>query len=162
LIVAVVWALFVVAASAVVHEAGHAWTARAMGWTVVGLRCNWYGVGLVADTNGKPEQTWKVAAGGPAATGALALCFLAGTALPEPVSALFGFGFAFNAAVLVANLIPLRSLDGSHILEGLRKSRGCDPGSGRPQFSHDPSRFPALLHARDTAQDDRSTPQSVT
>jgi Zn-dependent protease len=132
LIVAVVWALFVVGASAVVHEAGHAWIARTVGWTVVGLRCNWYGVALVTDTNGTPEQTWKVAAGGPAATGALALCFLAGTALPEPVSALCGLAFAFNAALLVTNLIPVPSLDGSHILAGLRKSRARDPGSGRP------------------------------
>jgi Zn-dependent protease len=132
LIVIVVWALCVVVASAVVHEAGHAWTARNVGWTVVGLRCSWYGVALVADTNGKPEQTWKVAAGGPAATGALALCFLVGTALPQPFSALFLLGFAFNAAVLVINLVPVRSLDGGHILVGLRKSRACGPGSGRP------------------------------
>ena len=132
LIVVVVWAVCVVGASALLHEAGHAWTARTVGWTVVGLRCSWYGVALVADTNGKPEQTWKVAAGGPAATGALAICFLAGTALPQPVSALCLLGFAFNAAVLVINLVPVRSLDGGQILIGLRKSRACDPGSGRP------------------------------
>ena len=132
LIVVVVWAVCVVGASALLHEAGHAWTARSVGWTVVGLRCSWYGVALVADTNGKHEQTWKVAAGGPAATGALALCFLVGTVLPQPVSALCLLGFAFNAAVLVINLVPVRSLDGGHILGGLRKSRACDPGSGRP------------------------------
>lgn len=79
-----------------------------------------------------PEQTWKVAAGGPAATGALALCFLAGTALPEPLSPLFLLGFAFNATVLAVNLVPVGSLDGGHILAGLRKSRASDPGSGRP------------------------------
>jgi Zn-dependent protease len=132
LIVVVVWAICVVVASALLHEAGHAWMARSVGWTVVGLRCSWYGVALVADTHGKPEQTWKVAAGGPAATGTLALCFLAGTALPQPVSAFFLLGFAFNAAVLVINLVPVRSLDGGQILVGLRKARACDPGSGLP------------------------------
>lgn len=126
LIVVVVWGICVVAASALLHELGHAWTARTVGWRVIGLRCSWYGVALVADTNGKPEQTWKVAAGGPAATGALTLCFLAGTALPEPWSALLGLGFAFNAGVLVLNLVPLRSLDGGQILIALRKSRACD------------------------------------
>jgi Zn-dependent protease len=131
-IVVVVWAICVVAASALLHEVGHAWTARALGWKVVRLRWSWYGVALVADAKGKPEQTWKVALGGLGATAVLALGFLAGTALPQPLSALFGLGFAFNAAVLLTNLIPVRSFDGGQILVGLRGSRACDPGSGRP------------------------------
>ncbi len=130
--VVVVWVMCVVGGSALLHEVGHAWTARAVGWKVVGVRWSWYGVALVADTNGKPEQTWKVALGGLAATGVLALGFLAGTVLPEPVSALFGLGFAFNAAVLLTNLVPIRSFDGGQILAGIRGSRACDPGSGRP------------------------------
>ena len=131
-IVLVVWAICVVAASALLHEVGHAWTARAVGWKVLRLRWSWYGVALVADMNGKPEQTWKVALGGLGATGALALGFLAGTALPQPFSALFGLGFAFNAAVLLTNVVPVRSFDGGQILVGLRGSRACDPRSGRP------------------------------
>ena len=129
-IVVVVWAICVVGASALLHEIGHAWTARAVGWKVVGLRWNWYRVALVADMNGKPEQTWKVALGGLAVTGALTIGFLAGTVLPEPLSALFRLGFAFNAAVLLTNLVPVRSFDGGQILVGLRESRICDPGSG--------------------------------
>jgi Zn-dependent protease len=129
--VVVVWAICVVGGSALLHEFGHAWTARAVGWKVVGLRWSWYGVALVAETNGRPEQTWKVALGGLAATGVLALGFLAGTVLPEPLSALFGLGFAFNAAVLLTNLVPVRWFDGGQILAGIRESRACDPGSGR-------------------------------
>jgi Zn-dependent protease len=131
-IVVVVWGICVVAASALLHEVGHAWTARAVGWKVVGLRWNWYRVALVADMNGKPEQTWKVALGGLVVTGALAIGFLAGTVLPEPLSALFRLGFAFNAAVLLTNLVPVRSFDGGQILVGLRESRTCDPRSSRP------------------------------
>jgi Zn-dependent protease len=130
--VVVVWAMCVVGGSAFLHEVGHAWTARAVGWKVVGVRWSWYGVALVADTNGKPEQTWKVALGGLAVTGALTLGFLVGTVLPEPLSALFGLGFAFNAVVLLTNLVPVRSFDGGQILSGIRESRACDPGPGRP------------------------------
>jgi Zn-dependent protease len=130
-IAVVVWAICVVAASAITHEVGHAWIARAVGWNVLGLRWRWYGVALVADANGRPEQTWKVALGGLGATGVLALGFLAGTALPEPFSVLFALGFAFNAAVLVTNLVPFRSFDGGHILAGIRGSRAGDPDRGR-------------------------------
>ena len=130
-IVVVVWAICVVAGSALLHEVGHAWTARAVGWKVVGLRWSWCRVALVADMNGKPEQTWKVALGGLAVTGVLAIGFLAGTVLPEPLSALFRLGFAFNAAVLLTNLVPVRSFDGGQILGGLRGSRTGDPRSGR-------------------------------
>ena len=129
--VVVVWAICVVGGSALLHEAGHACTARAVGWKVVGLHWRWYGLALMADTNGKPEQTWKVALGGLAATGVLALGFLAGTVLPEPFSALFGVGFAFNAGAFLINLVPVRWLDGGHVLAGIRASRAWDPGSGR-------------------------------
>ena len=106
------WAICIVGGSALLHEFGHAWTARAVGWTVVGLRWRWYGVAVVADTNGKPEQLWKVALGGLSATALLALGFLAGTALPGPDAMLFGLGFTVNAALLLTNLVPLRWLNG--------------------------------------------------
>jgi Zn-dependent protease len=121
--VVVIWAICVVAGSALLHELGHAWTARAVGWKVVDLRLSWYGVALIADPNGKPEQTWKVALGGLVATGVLALGFLAGTVLPEPVSVLFRLGFAFNAVILLTNLVPVRWFDGGQILGGIRESR---------------------------------------
>jgi Zn-dependent protease len=105
------------------HEFGHAWTARAVGWRVVGLRWHWYGVAFVADPNGKSEQLWKVALGGLAVTALLALGFLAGTALPDPASVLFQLGFTVNAALLLTNLVPLRWLDGGQIVAGLIRAR---------------------------------------
>jgi Zn-dependent protease len=118
-----VWAICVVGSSALLHEFGHAWTARALGWNVIGLRWRWYGVAFVADTNGKPEQLWKVALGGLATTALLALVFLAGTELPEPASFLFGLGFTINASMLFTNLVPVRALDGGQVLAGLRQVR---------------------------------------
>lgn len=123
LIALVTWAVCVVGGSALLHEFGHAWAARAVGWRVVGLRWHWYGVAFVGDPNGRPEQLWKVALGGLAVTAALALGFLAGTALPEPGSALFGLGFSVNAVFLVTNLVPIRRLDGGQVLAGLRRAR---------------------------------------
>lgn len=128
IIVVAIWAVGIVGASALIHELGHACTARAVGWKVVGLRWSWKGLALVADTNGKPEQTWKVALGGLVATSALTLGFLAGTALPQPVSALFGLGFGFNVIVLLTNLVPLRSFDGGQILAGIRSQLRDQPG----------------------------------
>jgi Zn-dependent protease len=117
------WAVCVLGVSALLHEFGHAWTARAVGWKVIGLRWRWYGVACVADPNGKPHQLWKVALGGLAATALLALVFLAGTALPDPASFLFGLGFALNAALLLTNLVPIRALDGGQMVAGLKKTR---------------------------------------
>ena len=122
------WAISVVGGSTLLHEFGHAWTARAVGWKVLGLRPHWYGVAFVADTNGKPEELWKVALGGLSATALLALGFLAGTSLPEPASALFGLGFAVNAALLLTNLVPVRWLDGGQVLAGMRQVRRSRDG----------------------------------
>jgi Zn-dependent protease len=118
-----VWAICVVGGSALVHEFGHAWTARAVGWKVIGLRWHWYGVAFVADPNGKPDQLWKVALGGLWATALLTLGFLTGTALSGPASVLFEFGFTFNAVLLLTNLVPVRRLDGGQVLAGIRQVR---------------------------------------
>lgn len=119
----IAWAVCVVGGSALLHEFGHAWTARAVGWRVVGLRWHWYGVAFVADPNGKPDELWKVALGGLFTTAVLALGFLVGTSLPEPSSMLFGLGFAVNAGLLLTNLVPVRSLDGGQLLAGIRRAR---------------------------------------
>jgi Zn-dependent protease len=123
------WTVCLVGGSALLHEFGHAWTARAVGWKVVGLRWRWYGVAFVADVDGKPDQLWKVALGGLSITALLSLGFLAGTALPEPAPLLFGFGFTLNAGILLTNLVPLRVLDGGQVLLGLRRVRSKDPRS---------------------------------
>jgi membrane-associated protease RseP (regulator of RpoE activity) len=117
------WAVCVVGVSALLHEFGHAWAARAAGWRVVGFRWRWYGVAFVADTNGKGDALWKVALGGLMATAILTLVFLAGTGLPEPAPVLFGLGFWVNATVLFTNLVPVRALDGGQLIVGLRRVR---------------------------------------
>jgi stage IV sporulation protein FB len=117
------WAICVVGLSALLHEFGHAWAARAVGWKVVGLRWRWYGVAFVADTNGRPEKVWKVALGGLTTTALLALVFFAGTALPQPAPVLFGLGFVVNASLLFSNLLPVPALDGGQLLAGLRRIR---------------------------------------
>ena len=65
------WAICMIGGSAVLHECGHAWTARSVGWNVIGLRYRWYGVAVVAESNGRTDQLWKVAAGGLVATALL-------------------------------------------------------------------------------------------
>jgi Zn-dependent protease len=125
---ALAWAISVVGGSTLLHEFGHAWTARAVGWKVLGLRWHWYGVAFVADTNGKPDELWKVALGGLSATALLALGFLAGTTLPDPASVLFGLGFAVNAALLLTNLVPVRWLDGGQVLAGMKQVRRSRDG----------------------------------
>ena len=123
------WVTCVVGVSALLHEYGHICTARAVGWEVVGLRWHWYGVGVVADANGRPEQLWKVAAGGPCATGALTLCCVAATEFPEPAPLIFGVGSVFNAVFLVTQLVPIPRSDGGRVLQGFRQARSDDPVS---------------------------------
>lgn len=123
------WAVSVVGASALLHEFGHAWAARAVGWRVVEFRWRWYGVAVVADQNGRPEALWKVALGGLTATAVLALCFFAGMTLPAPAPWLFGLGFWVNATMLFSNLVPFPALDGGQLVAGLRRTRSLQRNS---------------------------------
>ena len=132
------WTISIGAGSALLHEYGHAWTARAVGWNVVDLRWRWYGVALVADPNGKPDQLWKVALGGLSMTALLTLGFLAATALPEPENLSFGSGFAFNALLLLTNLVPARPFDGGYVLAGLRGARSNAAPARAPTSTHPP------------------------
>jgi Zn-dependent protease len=116
------WLICVVGVSALLHECGHACAARAVGWEVVGLRWHWYGLGLAAEANGRSDELWKVALGGPCATAVLALGFLAGTELPEPAPLIFWIGFVLNATFLVTQLAPLPRFDGGQALAGLRRA----------------------------------------
>lgn len=86
-------------------------------------RWRWYGVAFVGDPSGRADETWKVALGGLYVTALLTLGFLAGTALPEPGSSLFGLGFGVNATLLFTNLVPAPALDGGQVLAGLRRAR---------------------------------------
>jgi membrane-associated protease RseP (regulator of RpoE activity) len=154
------WTIGVGAGSALLHEYGHAWTARAVGWNVVALRWRWYGVALVADPNGKPDQLWKVALGGLSVTALLALGFLAATALPEPANLSFGLGFAFNALLLLTNLVPARPFDGGYVLAGLRRARSNDPPTRVPSSTDAPERAtpergPMAPHGRSGASSSR-------
>lgn len=126
-LIVIAWAVSVIACSALLHEFGHAWVARAVGWRTVGFRWHWYGLAFVADTAGKPDEIWKVALGGLSTTAVLALGFLAGTALPTPAPFLFGFGFGLNAALLLTNMVPFRPLDGGQLVAGLRRVRARSP-----------------------------------
>ena len=119
----VIWAVCIVGGSALLHEFGHAWAARAVGWKVVGIRWRWYGVAFVADPNGKPDELWKVAFGGLFVTALVSVGFMLGTELPEPGSVLFHLGFTVNATFLLTNLVPLRALDGGQMIVGLRRAR---------------------------------------
>jgi len=116
------WTVCVIGVSSVLHEYGHAWAARAVGWEVVGLRWHWYGLSILTDTNGRSDQLWKVAVGGPCVSAALAFGCLAATALPEPAPLIFRVGFFFNAIFLITQLAPIRPLDGAKVLAGLRRS----------------------------------------
>lgn len=121
------WMICVLGGSTLVHEYGHAWAARAVGWEVVGWRWHWYGVGVVTEVNGRSDQLWKVALGGLWATALLALGFLAGTALPEPAPIIFWVGFIFNATFLLTQLAPIPLFDGGQVLKGLRRVQSNDP-----------------------------------
>ncbi|MEU6745614.1 site-2 protease family protein [Spirillospora sp. NPDC046719] len=131
------WAAAVVTAvlflaSLAAHEFAHAVVARRFGVKVVSITL-WM-LGGVAQFEGEPPTAradLRIAAVGPAMSGALALAFggawaLAGVAgAPATAVACLGWLAATNVLLAVFNLLPAAPLDGGRILRGfLWRSRG--------------------------------------
>ncbi len=124
--------------SLVLHELGHALTARRLGIGISGIDL-WFfgGVAKMTRDTDSPGTEFKVAAAGPAVTLAIvALCLgislvlsesgdaievatLSGDAEVTPAFALIGYLAFINAAVLVFNLIPAFPLDGGRIARSI-------------------------------------------
>lgn len=125
-------------ASVIVHELGHALTARRHGIEVSGITLSPLGgFAMMSRESRTPREELEVAAAGPLATFAiLVLCVLTGLVVygpssfldaatlqnevaTTPVSLTLGWLFTMNAIVLVFNLIPAFPLDGGRIARGL-------------------------------------------
>ncbi|MBB4661694.1 site-2 protease family protein [Conexibacter arvalis] len=125
--------------SVIVHELGHALTARRHGIEVSGITLSPLGgFAMMSRESRTPREELEVAGAGPLATAAiLVLCVLVGMAVygpgafvdaatlrsglddTTPVSLTLGWLFTMNAIVLVFNLIPAFPLDGGRIARGL-------------------------------------------
>lgn len=112
LLVATLAFLAIVAFSVAVHEYGHIYVARALGWRFHGWRFYWYGVGVALEPpEGRPADIWKVALGGLGATAILVLVgWRIGEANPLAVTL-----YWTNVAILFVNLIPVPGSDGWHL-----------------------------------------------
>ena len=110
----------------VVHEAGHAWTARYFGHDVDALefsplhgRCCYRGIDLTAR-----EHFWITAAG-PLAQLGLAMVVLALGLVPairewDPFGPVYVFAGYFNIVWALMNLLPARGLDGEVLWQHAR------------------------------------------
>jgi Zn-dependent protease len=136
-VTAVVSALLLFA-SVIVHELGHALTARRHGIEVSGITLSPLGGFAMMNRESRtPREELEVAGAGPLATfGILLLCVLVGLVaygpnsfldaatlqhdvVTTPVTLTLGWLFTMNAIVLVFNLIPAFPLDGGRIARGL-------------------------------------------
>jgi Zn-dependent protease len=125
-------------ASLIMHELGHALTARRLGIPIAGIDL-WFFGGL-SHMRREPQtagEEFKVAAAGPAVTFALlVLCVAIGTALlssgnftdvafpregfvTSPGLALVGWLALINALLFVFNMVPAFPLDGGRIARGI-------------------------------------------
>jgi Zn-dependent protease len=125
-------------ASIVVHELGHALTARRHGIDVAGITLSPLGgFALMSRESRTPREELEIAGAGPLATAAiLVVCLLLGAAIygpsaffdaatlrndlpTTPVSLTLGWLVTMNAIVLVFNLVPAYPLDGGRIARGI-------------------------------------------
>ncbi|ADB53689.1 site-2 protease family protein [Conexibacter woesei] len=124
--------------SVIVHELGHALTARRHGIDVAGITLSPLGgFAMMSRESRTPREELQVAGAGPLATlGILVVCMLLGVAIygpgtfadaatlqndlpTTPVSLTLGWLVTMNAIVLVFNMIPAFPLDGGRIARGL-------------------------------------------
>ncbi|MEA2186158.1 MAG: hypothetical protein QOK16_1169 [Solirubrobacteraceae bacterium] len=113
--------------SIVLHELGHALTARRLGIGVNGIDLWFFGGIMKMDhETDSPSKEFKVAAAGPAVTAAIfGICIgvLAAIGVTprqalkshQPVEALLGFVALMNGLVFVFNMVPAFPLDGGRI-----------------------------------------------
>lgn len=125
-------------ASVIVHELGHALTARRHGIEVAGITLSPLGgFAMMSRESRTPREELEVAGAGPLATfGILVLCVLIGVVVygpgsfadaatlqgdvtTTPLSLTLGWLVTMNLIVLVFNLIPAFPLDGGRITRGL-------------------------------------------
>ena len=124
--------------SLVMHELGHALTARRLGIGISGIDL-WFfgGVAKMTRDTDSPGTEFKVAAAGPAVTlvivgvclglsalvahgrDAVEVATLSGDAEVTPAVALLGYLAFINTAVLVFNLVPAFPLDGGRLARAL-------------------------------------------
>ena len=116
---------FLLFASILLHELGHAIVARRRGVRVEGIDL-WLlgGVSKLKDSPHRPEDEFRYAVAGPAVT--LVIAALFGTAsaalpasAPAAIKALIEYQFFVNCVILAFNLIPAFPLDGGRILRAL-------------------------------------------
>ena len=98
------------------HEYGHALAARLIGWKTHGMTIRWYGAGYKVEINDdKPEDIWKVAAGGLIIS---LFLFIFGL-----IFSLLWPGFLMlayiNFFILIFNIIPYKGLDGYYLWQRL-------------------------------------------
>jgi len=100
------------------HEYSHAAVAKLLGWETHGMTIRWYGAGYKVKVNEeKPQDIWKIAAGGLIGTALLGLIGLAISYVYMPFYLLFGINFF----IFIFNIIPIKGLDGYYVLRGLIK-----------------------------------------
>lgn len=116
---------FLLFASILLHELGHAIVARRRGVRIEGIDL-WLlgGVSKLKDSPHRPDDEFRYAIAGPAVTLVIALAFGAGSAAlpssaPRAAKAVVEYQFAVNALILAFNLIPAFPLDGGRILRAL-------------------------------------------
>lgn len=121
-------ATVLVSLSVIVHEAGHVWVARRRGVPVA--RTTVFLVGGVSEMDldrVDPDAEMWVAAGGPLASGVLAIVLgIAMVVAPTVggVQHVLAMLTVINAAVAAFNLLPGMPLDGGRVVRGLLRSIG--------------------------------------
>jgi len=113
--------IYLVVASYVAHEYGHAFTAKALGGKLHGWRFYWYAVGYAIEVP-SGNRLRLTALGGIVVT--LALAGVGWMLTPAWWAVCL---MVFNLALAFCNLIPVPGTDGWIILKGKATSRNLEP-----------------------------------